>query len=251
MNQSTLRFTNPSNQFDGFGAQYQRIITTYICIANKFGINSFYYNPMTRIEHNYTNSDTFIDEIEDLMNLKKNIPLINKNNKYTEINMGIINEEFEKNIDKYCNSQAMNNIKYLFWKNKEKNIFKNDKINVAVHIRRLLPHDTRIAGTDIPDDYYLNVMKNIRNKYQNKKLQFHIYSVGNINNLKKYECDDVKFHIDENICSTFIGMVSADILVLSSSSFSYIAALLSEGEIYYKPYWQTTQKPRKEWIICN
>lgn len=34
----------------------------------------------------------------------------------------------------------------------------------------------------------------------------------------------------------------ADILIISPSSLSYVAALISDGEIYYKPFWH---KPRK------
>ena len=40
-------------------------------------------------------------------------------------------------------------------------------------------------------------------------------------------------------------MVSAEILVTSPSSLSYIAALISDGEIYYKKFWHN---PRKNWI---
>ena len=39
----------------------------------------------------------------------------------------------------------------------------------------------------------------------------------------------------------------SDILVTSASSFSYSAALLNNGEIYYKPFWHP---PMNNWIIC-
>ena len=138
-------------------------------------------------------------------------------------------------------------IKDCFWKNKEKDVFKNGKINIALHIRRPNNNDNRTGGTDTPDIYYLDIMKKIRNKYKEKELLFHIYSQGNINNFKLYENNDTIFHLNEDIENTFIEMVAADVLVISASSFSYVAALLSDGEIWYKQFWHG---PRKNWIIC-
>ena len=47
---------------------------------------------------------------------------------------------------------------------------------------------------------------------------------------------------------TFMGMVNSDILVTSASSFSYIAAFLNEGEIYYKKFWHP---PMEKWIVSD
>ena len=237
-------FFTTSQATDGFGAQYQRIICHYLIITENNKI--FHYTPFTKIEHNYNNSVFFINKLENLINLKNNISIINKNNKYQIVDLGIIFKKFESEIDKYCDSKSMQFIKNCFWENKERNIFKNDKTNVAVHVRRPNPHDNRIEGANTPDSYYLNIMKIIREKYKDKNLLFHIYSQGNPANFKKYESGDVQFHINENICDTFIGMVAADILVTSASSFSYVAALLNDGEVYYKKFWH---KPRKKWII--
>ena len=63
---------------------------------------------------------------------------------------------------------------------------------------------------------------------------------------KKFVNDDVYFYLNDSICDSFIGMVSADILVTSASSLSYIAALISDGEIHYKKFWHN---PIKNWII--
>ena len=75
---------------------------------------------------------------------------------------------------------------------------------------------------------------------------FHIYSQGDIDNFSLYMNENVELHINEDIKKTFIGLVYADILVMSPSSFSYAAALLNNGIIIYKPY---HAKPKKEWII--
>ena len=229
---------------DGLGAQYQRIIQTFIFC--KFHKLNFVYRPIKEMAHNYNNNTNYIDNIENLMNIKNNIE-IDINNDAQEIDFGsIVMKWFENNIDLACDSHYFQLMKGYFWENKEINVFDNDKINIAVHVRRPNAHDSRLEGANTPDPYYLNIMKIIREKYKDKNLLFHIYSQGNPANFKKYESEDVQFHINEDICKTFIGLVAADILVTSASSFSYIAALLSEGEVYYKKFWHN---PRKGWII--
>tara|TARA_B100001540_G_C15812121_1_gene645106 strand:+ start:1970 stop:2740 length:771 start_codon:yes stop_codon:yes gene_type:complete len=235
---------------DGFGAQYQQLITAYV-VCNIHN-ERFVYTPREKMEHNYDNDPDFLKQIEDLMNIKNNIEN-NTNNSAKILDYAQLRQWFEGNIDNACNSEYFKQIRSYFWQNKERNIFKNDKINVAVHIRRknqhdvLLGHNDSVGGRATSDSYYLNIMKIIREKYKDKNLLFHIYSQGNTENFKKYKSGDVKFHINEDICKTFIGLVSADILVTSASSFSYTAALLSDGKIYYKKFWHN---PRKHWIIC-
>jgi hypothetical protein len=159
---------------------------------------------------------------------------------------------FEANIDSCCESHHMKFIKDCFWKNKERNFFQNDKINVAIHIRRENTHDKGLAGprATTPNSYYLDIMNTIRDKYKNsstnKELLFHIYSQGEIDNFQDLASNNVKFYLNYDVINSFIGMVSAEILVTSPSSFSYIAALISDGEIYYKKFWHN---PRKNWII--
>jgi hypothetical protein len=236
---------------DGFGAQFQKIIQTYIyCKMNNL---NFAYNKLDYVEHNYAGDNNFNDKLENLMNLKDNIINVSTNMDYTYLDFNsIVRNYFENNIDSCCESEHMQFIKDCFWKNKSKNYFNNNKINVAIHIRRENSHDKGLAGerATTPNSYYLNIMNSIREKYNNldKELLFHIYSQGNIENFQDLDRNDVKFYINYDMIESFIGMVSSEILVTSPSSFSYIAALISDGKIYYKPFWHN---PRRGWNICN
>jgi hypothetical protein len=89
-------------------------------------------------------------------------------------------------------------------------------------------------------------MNEIRDKYKDKSLQFHIYSQGKKENFTNLENTDVEFHLNEELTNTFIGLVAADILILSPSSFSYVAGLLSDGIVYYKEFWHNK---KRDWII--
>jgi hypothetical protein len=233
---------------DGFGSQYQKIIQTYIYCKS---INlSFVYSPLECVEHNYDNDIEYNNKLEILMNLKNNISNLKNNINIQHLDYGgIIMPFFENNIDECCKSEHMNFIKTCFWENKDKNFFNNNKFNVAVHIRRENQVDKGVAGDRVttPNSYYLNIMNNIRNKHKDKDILFHIYSQGNIRNFIDLEGDNVMFYINYDIIESFKGLVSAEALVTSPSSLSYVAALISDGEIYYKRFWH---KPRNNWILC-
>jgi len=232
---------------DGFGAQYQRIIQTFIfCKIHNL---KFVYNKFGLVEH--IQHANYIQNLEQLINLQNNITNINNQMNVTHIDYGsIIMPFFEKNIDFCCESEHMQFIKKCFWQNKNKKFFNNGKINVAIHIRRENPIDRGMAGerATTPNLYYLNIINHIRNKYADKNMQFHIYSQGNQSNFKEFKNEDTTLYLDHDLIETFFGMVSADILITSPSSFSYVAALISDGEIYYKPFWHA---PKKSWIICK
>jgi hypothetical protein len=241
------KFFTSIKSSDGFGAQYQRIIQTYIyCKIHNL---NFAYNNFDYVEHNYDNDCNYNNKLEELVNLKNHIINANKNMNVSFLDYGtIVMPFFENNIDMCCSSEHMKFIKDCFWKNKNKNYFNNNKFNVAIHIRRENLHDKGLAGerATTPNSYYLNIMNSIRKKYDNKELLFHVYSQGIMNDFKDLIADDVKFYINYDIIETFKGLVAANALVISPSSLSYVAALISDGYIYYKKFWH---KPRKNWYI--
>jgi len=230
---------------DGFGSQYQKIIESYIfCKMNNL---NFAYTPLNIVEHNYDNDPSFNIKLEKLMNIKDNIINVNDSMNINYIEYSIqIHKNFSENIDMYCNSVHMQYIKDCFWKNKEKDFFKNGKTNISIHIRRENVCDRGQAGDRVttPNEYYLNIMNNIRQKYTN--IQFHIYSQGDIEQFNDLDKEDVIFNLNKDIYTTFIGLVAGNILVTSPSSLSYTAAMLSDGIVYYRSFWHS---PRKEWIL--
>jgi len=232
--------------YDGFGAQYQKIIQTYIyCKLHNY---NFLYKPFASIEHNYDNDDKYIEKAENVINLKNNIPNIDNNN-IIEIPYHKIRDFLDNNVDLWCDSSHMAFIKECYWSNKSKHYFNNDKFNVAIHIRRENLHDKCMAGERVttPNSYYLNIMNIISKKHYDKNLLFHIYSQGNIDNFKEFlNNENIKLYLNYDVFETFNALVAADALVTSPSSFSYVAALISDGDIYFKKFWHN---PRKNWNI--
>ena len=242
---------NPKN--DGFGSQFQHIICALL-ISRKHGWQ-YVYNPIRIMEHNYDNDEEFIKKIENAMNIKPffetctDVEIQDEKMYIFDTNAKYI---VDNDVNQYATPDSLQWIKDMFWNNKTKDnkiIFNNENcINVAVHIRRPNPHDNRLKGADTPDEYYLEVINIIRNEYKDYNIQFHIYSQGEVSLFEKYIAEDTVFHLNEDLITTFIAMVASDILATSFSSYSYIAAYLNDGIVYYHPFWHP---PLKHWIVCN
>lgn len=235
-----MSFTNTPRS-DGFGAQYQSIIMAAVyCELNNL---EFSYTPITSMEHNYDNEPNFIEKKEDLMNIKNNFSLSVGNNQNIDI---LQSYKFcESNLDKFYNSNTLNKIKRIFRENKQ-NPFTTDN-NIAIHIRRTNIHDSRNSSTT-PDEYFERILSFMVEKYPTYNI--HIYSQGDINHFRDSfkSFPQLIFHLNGAVEDTFIQMVYADILVTCQSSFSYTAGLISNGVVYYIPFWHP---PLSHWVVLN
>ena len=235
---------------DGFGAQFQNIIFD-ILYAHNTAHNTYVFPNITNFAHNYNNDPSFNQTLIDYMNLKPYFP-IPSNVNYANIpycNPAVTYRYCETNLTQLVNSITFKHIQRIFFENKT-TPFNTAFYNVSVHVRRYNQHDDRVDGTNISDNYYLNIIRFIRRRYnQPKPLKFHIYSQGLPSDFSIYIADanDTELHInDTDVLETFSGLVFADCLITSGSSLSYIAAILSKGVIFYKRFWH---KPANHWVI--
>ena len=80
-------------------------------------------------------------------------------------------------------------------------------------------------------------------------MDIHIFSQGNIVDFREFEkLENVVYHLDEDEYQTFHSMIVADILILSPSSFSYFAGLISKGLKIAKYPWLHEIPEDSEWI---
>jgi hypothetical protein len=246
---------------DGFGAQFQHIIfgILYAEMNNK----TYIHKPISKMAHNYDNEPNFINDIEEFINIKNHYkttiqePNVQVVDFWTLYNFITADENLQPSTQRFNHclntTTALEKIKTIFWENKTNpydNI--NNILHIAVHIRRPNNQDDRLEGADTPDEYYLNLMNQIRDKQlrhpQQKTLQFHIFSQNTIDRTK-YTAQDITLHIDEDIKSTFTSLVAADILIASKSALSYCAALLSNGKVYFMPFTSTLNPTKNEWTL--
>lgn len=116
-------------------------------------------------------------------------------------------------------------------------------LHVAVHVRRGdVNRRSRAAARLVPNEVYLRAMRQVLAQAGSREVHFHIYSEGELDsaedNFREFAITrQVYFHLNEDACSTFHHLVSADVLIMSKSSFSFVAGLYSSGLVLYLPFW--------------
>lgn len=240
-----MYFTNDQRE-DGFGAQYQNILWSILYAELHDG--TFLYSHILRMENPSNDSKKFVEDAVKTMNIRDKFIPANILGKLTILILKSPNfyNEIEQDIEKYHKSASFEKIKSYYYENKT-SPFDPSSFHIAVHVRRPVAQDTRTDGANTPHSYYLSAIRIIQTRFQDigKPLRFHIYSTDPIETFEEYKQFPVTFHLEEDTFETFRGMVFADVLVTSASSFSYVAALLSNGTIVYKPFWHP---PRKHWM---
>ena len=119
---------------------------------------NYVHNPIEASEHNDDNTQEYIDELNSIMNMHSgDLPLYKDHPYAMEVHYTFqkIMDYMEKvtNRSLAVRSNYMLELKGMFWKNKDKNFFKNDKFNVALHVRSPNKNDSRTAGADTVDDF--------------------------------------------------------------------------------------------------
>jgi len=238
-----LKITNLSLN-DGFGAQYRLAIIALFYA--EFNSLDFVYTPFEKMEHNYDNSPDFLEKKEKLIGFIHEFEVDKEGTTrryYEKYNIWPVIENqltfFANNIHHFENGETHKKIRRLFFSDKlKKDYYSDDFFNVAIHIRRLNSHDTlSIEPSFISNSSYVQLISEMRKKYSKggrEKLLFHIFSQGDNVNFSEFENDEsIIFHLDTSLESTFISLVMADCLVTSLSTLSYVAGLLSDGEVFY------------------
>lgn len=240
---------------DGFGAQFQNILVDILYTYNNTN-NAYVFPNITSFEHNYTNEDNFTQRLVEYMNLRNHFPLP-PNVDTTELKVysdtDITYPFVERNFGRLLKSEIMNDLKRMFYAGKT-TPYDTQYYNVAVQIRRFNCVDTRMAGADTSHSYYIGLMNHIRETHgkDKKPLRFHIYSQTTATDteevFKEKYCgsNDTELHLNGDVLPAFNGMVFADALICSGSSFSYCAAFLCNGVIYYKRFWH---RPADFWLV--
>lgn len=266
------RLTNVDNCFitcsgktDGAGAQIQAVLSTML-FANELGIK-YIHTPFKKIEHNIENDKFFESKWESLVNLGFNELSIGqiKLDKLDIVQVGHPREvkkientlyvipQCHKFVDRdpnlYLKLLPKFQQKYAQSSKKPNLYFDPSKINVAIHIRRGVV-TKKSSKKYTSNQLILSLIKSISSALSDLGVKpiFYIFSQGNMEEFLDIHLDRVIFHLNECPFTTFHNMVSADVLVMAKSSFSYSAALFSKGAIIYLPFWH---KPLRNWVVVD
>jgi hypothetical protein len=146
---------------------------------------------------------------------------------------------FSKNPNAYLEILGLIKARYRM---SEKHCFYNrNVVNVAFHVRR---GDVKGGRRFTSNKDILKIYNKIINLLPDAK--FHLFSEGLFDDFREFS--DIELHLNEDALTTFHHLVMANILVMAKSSFSYSAALYSDGIKIYDPN-PKNYLPMNGWII--
>lgn len=238
---------------DAFGANYQTLLFTILFVELCCNGEFVYTKPDLKAIYGDQ-----ADEYEDIMNLSKAFKNITDLSNTDVVQTVPIWQAYsmEQHLDSCLASHTMQKIRGLFKQNKFTSVFDDKYNHVAIHIRRpsmhpnidnlsehkegwdkttmdihqLVNHTPRFTS----DDYFNSVINHIRNTYTSKPNLFHIISEGKIEDFNNIKGGDIIFHLNDSVKDSYVYMVMSNMLVMSHSSFSYVAAILNENVVFYK-----------------
>jgi len=244
-----MSFVCVEEQTDGYGSQFQNYISAMVYAElNKC---EYVHFPIHQMEHNYDNEPGFVQRINEHMNIDKKYRLITdiKEGEIRHKPKGTFKQYFDQNFEKCYNSKTMEEIRVKYMENKPptETILEKDVVHISVHIRRPNSHDCR--GSPSYDKQYIELIKKLNAKCLSQKIKhhFHIMSQGTPEGFKHFTdlCENMTLHLNEAPEVALHRMVISNVLMTNASSYSYVAALLSRGLIYFKTFWHTGSK---NWI---
>lgn len=190
-----------------------------------------------------------------------------------ELNQKIINSYAKKKVllvaesNQHYKAQT-GNIKELkcFFNNasarkQEKLEYNRNYFNIAVHVRRTVVIDSKVIVENdenrkkrwLPDDYYFQVISCLieAGKFP-QPIRLYVFST---NELEEFKCLEERFEVffchEWDEYTSFLHLVKADLLITSKSSFSYKAALFSDGYIISPKHFWHDYPDSSKWIIAE
>eukprot|EP01084_Bolivina_argentea_P252573 423958_1 len=167
-------------------------------------------------------------------------------------------KHLRSNQEMLFNETVRQHLRYKYFQNKQNLTVYNHSINnvsifnVAVHIRRGDVKEAKISRRLLPNEFYIKIMKRLfwnKTELNVSTVYFHIYSQWNFDinkfentlkrklfsNMFKHPQFKLKYYLSTDLGLTFHGLVTADALIVSKSSLSKSAALLSKSKYIFHP----------------
>jgi len=251
---------------DGIGAQAHAILATML-FAFQANIK-YIHTPLEQVAHKpkdiidwesrwnnffgFNNYSEVVDNFNFNLFKYRNFPTykIEKNTIFT------LNDPFwvlDINPDSF--NEIQSRIVYCYRLSPKRNYLHKSRscnsLQISVHVRR---GDALLSENShrLTDEFYtFNCLTKITKVLKDCGYDYHIhiFSEGNIKDfIYLNKLNNTNFWLNEDAFMTFDSLVSADILLLSKSSFSYSSALLANGIVFYEPFWHN---PLSHWISLD
>jgi hypothetical protein len=258
-----------SGKKDGAGAQVLAVMSTMLFAE----VNHLKYihTPFVKLQHNYENDIEWERKWENFFNLGMGELKIGE--RVLKINHEIYLDEDPLIIRKQANtlylvrhchefidlfpnqySRIKDRLVDKYYGSSKSSCDLNydlEKVNIAVHIRRGDVNGNNQFWDKFTENRYIsNVLSKILEIIISQGLEpsVCVYSEGEKAGFLELERFNPKFYLNISPFTTFHNLVCADVLLLSKSTFSYSAALLSNGIVFYESF---KHRPQNGWIKIN
>lgn len=211
------------NRKDGFGSQYQALMSGLAYTRHNKCL--YHHTPFDTIAHEQNAKD-----LDKFTGFKSDS---DSSDNVTQIDPSELHKiNYAPDPSKYYTKDVVEEIRSMYYSTPKPD---NCPYDVAIHIRRGDVSLNNYSDRYTKDEYYLKLIKYLRNK--NKNLTFCVYSEGKPNDFKIYTENNVNLRLNYDLQKTFHEMVTAKILIMAKSSLSYSAAILNENTVYYTSFW--------------
>jgi len=241
------------NKIDGFGSQLQACFSLIAyCHYKEY---TYVHNPFYKMHHNDEELANFPTIMNSFINLEEKFQGINTMTNHEKSQVHRVKEGYfvhgSLNPEFFYNKEVLEQLRTCYYSNPKpslEHIYKPDTYNVALHIRRGdVGKTNRHSSRYTHNNDYIEILGS---QQLPENTVIHIFSEGTLDDFQEIKTiyPDAVFHLNTNIQETFHGMVKADLLVMSKSSFCYCAALLNENKVngtIIKNWWH---KPLKSWL---
>ena len=212
----------------------------------------YVHTPFAQIAHNYDQNphyDRMWEELSGLKELIKDIPLSKEKGDAMLVRRSIFKPRYEETIVNSTTSC------FEFWHlrpgvakkfaAKARQTYKKsisdksaqhcaDNLNIGIHIRRG-DVDAGNVRLFVDLEIYQNIIRQLHQSLNGINYRIHIFSQGINEDWDSLTDENTIFHLDEDVFSTFNLMAACDILIVSKSTFSICAGMLSNAIILYVP----------------
>lgn len=142
-----------------------------------------------------------------------------------------------------CLNASLPALRRYYWSTPKPQLPPNET-EIVVHLRRGdVVNDPAKAFRVTPDETYVRWIDDLRRKYPAYTITIH--SEGMLTNFSDaLRSAATSFRLNAPAVEAFHSFVTAKVLVMAKSSFSYTAAFLNENHVYYPSFWH---EPLSRW----
>ena len=246
---------------DGAGAQVQAKMSA-LCLAKAYGL-TYVHEPFRRIEHTEGHPDEWAASWERMFNLgygeasavscklpRVGIEDFMADRRWWSTPCLLSAPNFtaftDREQDAYLDIVQQLRAKYALGAAARP---RSRALEVCVHLRRgdVSANDPETAGRLTRSDAMANSIAQVRTvlKALGAMIRVRVFSQGSERDFTVFRDLGCDLCLDLSALETFRELVAADVLIMSKSSFSYVAAILNDGVRIYDRY---ARSPMTDWV---